>query len=169
MWAASCPSLYSLCNGFQRVVPGISLLGLGLKRVCARLSQKMSALPACSSGTTMLTLLVADAVVQNVVDMSQRNPMQLLKDCDSTFLAATLLASCLHRVVLIDDQHKVRAMLTRADVIRYVHTLLDRVDVKHFLEGLTLSSLGFVGQAEVRTIKAHGTLFLYVCLTSPFV
>ena len=96
--------------------------------------------------------------VNQLVDFSQRNPMELLHDTDSAFHVASFLGSGLHRVVLLDDSRCVRALLTRADVIRFIHTLLDRQEVKAFFEGLTLSKVGFEPKFPVQTILPSDTL-----------
>ena len=84
--------------------------------------------------------------------------MELLHDTDSAFHVASFLGSGLHRVVLLDDARCVRALLTRADVIRFIHTLLDRQEVKAFFEGLTLFKVGFEPKLPVQTILPSDTL-----------
>lgn len=96
------------------------IVGLfGLEDVTSYLAQKIN---SNQGDQNLASLLVGDALIQNLVNFSGRNPMELIRHSDSALMAASLLGDGLHRIIVLDANQCVCAMITQADLARLVHS-----------------------------------------------
>ena len=125
------------------------IVGLfGLEDVTSYLAQKINS----NSGDhqNLASLLVGNETILNLVNFSGRNPMELIRHSDTALAAASLLSDGLHRIIVLDANQCVCAMITQADLARLVHNNITNPSFSSILS-LPLSKLG-VTPKPVRSV-----------------
>ena len=121
------------------------IVGLfGLEDVTSYLAQKI--MPTAAEDQNLASYLVGDVVIATLVNFSGRNPMELIHQNDSAQVAAELLGGGLHRVIVLDANQCVCAMITQADLVRLVYSNLDNPNFDA-INAKTLSELGMTHRA----------------------
>lgn len=103
----------------------------GLEDVATYLAEQMLVMEPTLKDRTMKGFVGKSnqITVSSVVDLSGRNPMQMISQLETGFLAAELLAGGLHRLIVLDEAKCVRAMVTQSDICRSLYNNIHQIDL----------------------------------------